>query len=151
MTQYFTGLLWDKTKIIVLYFASSLCPSSLSALSQAFVFAPFPFPFLQAKMTKVQDLHSCNDIVHQRNGYFLLSTFPAPRELTSSPNAHTDVSIEQQVHLWESAEYLGVTLHQKLCFYRHKMAIIRFLTESIIAVLYQSCSLGKRHLIWQRY
>lgn len=81
MTQYFTGLLWDKTKIIVLYFASSLCPSSLSALSQAFVFAPFPFPFLQAKMTKVQDLHSCNDIVHQRNGYFLLSTFPAPREL----------------------------------------------------------------------
>lgn len=78
MTQYFTGLLWGKTKIVVLYFASSVCPPSLSALSQAFVFAPSPFPFLQAEMTIVQDLHSCNDIILQRNGYFSWSTFPAP-------------------------------------------------------------------------
>lgn len=78
MTQYFTGLLWGKTKIIVLYFASALCPSSLSALSQAFVFTPSPFPFLQAKMTIVQDLRSCNDVILQRNGYFSQSTFPAP-------------------------------------------------------------------------
>lgn len=60
---------------------------------------------------------SCNDITLQRNGYFSLNVLSALRELgLLSPSTHRDVSIEHQLHLWAFAAYLGVTLHQRLCF-----------------------------------
>lgn len=100
--------------------------------------------------TTVQDLHSCNKITLQKNGSFSVNALSALRELVFPSSTYRDVSREHQVHLWAFAEYLGVTLHQRLCFYRREVAITRFLTESIIAVLLRSCSFRKQCLIWER-
>lgn len=67
--------------ITLLYFVHPFLPPA-----PVFYFCFIPstsihFPLPQAKMTTVEDLHSCNDITLQRNGYFSLNALSALREL----------------------------------------------------------------------
>lgn len=83
--------------------------------------------------TTGQYLHTCNNTARQKKGCFPLNALCALWELVFSSSTHRVLSREHQVHLGAFAERLEVTLHQR-CFYRHEVATIRFLTESIIAV-----------------